>query len=150
MTQATTTTTTPTTEAPAVPPVEREVVADMARRGLPLCGLLIVAGAVGWGAAGAVSAAAAVALVLVNFVAAAALLGWAAGVSSQALMGAALGGFVLRLGLLVVAITVLKGQSFVAWPPLAISLLVSHLGLLLWELRHVSATLAYPGVRPRP
>ncbi|MGH9157802.1 MAG: ATP synthase subunit I [Acidimicrobiales bacterium] len=142
MTQATVTT-------PAVPQVEREVVADMARRGLPLCGLLIAGGAVGWGVAGAVSAGAAVVLVLANFAAAAALLGWAATVSPQALMGAALGGFLVRLGLLAVAVTALKGQSWVSWPPLAISLLVSHVGLLVWELRHVSATLAYPGVRPR-
>lgn len=139
----------PSAVAPAVTAVEREVVADMARRGLPLCALLIVVGAVGWGGSGAVSAGAAVLLVLANFAAAAALLGWAAKVSPQALMAAALGGFLLRLGVLAVAVTVLKGQTWVSWPPLAISLLASHLGLLVWELRHVSATLAYPGVRPR-
>ena len=134
----------------AVPAVERQVVADMVRRGLPLCGLLVVVGAVGWGVSGAVSAGTAVVLVLANFAAAAALLGWAATISPQALMGAALGGFLLRLGVIAVAVNVLRDLSWVSWPALATALLASHLGLLLWELRHVSATLAYPGVRPRP
>lgn len=133
----------------AVPEVERQVVTDMVRRGLPLCGLLVAAGAIGWGISGAVSATVAVALVVANFAAAAALLGWAARISPQALMAAALGGFLLRLGVIALALAVLRDQSWVAWPALAIALLASHLGLLLWEFRHVSATLAYPGVRPR-
>jgi hypothetical protein len=137
------------TAVPAAAPVERQVVADMVRRGLPLCALLVAGCAAGWGVAGAVSSAAAVALVLANFAAAAALLSWAAGVSPQALMGAALGGFLLRLGVVALAVTVLKGQSWTEWPPLAGTLLATHLGLLLWEMRHISATLAYPGVRPR-
>lgn len=137
------------TAAPAAAPVERQVVADMARRGLPLCALLVVAGAVGWGASGAVSAGAAVVLVLANFAVAAALLGWAASISPNALMAAALGGFLLRMGALAGAVVVLKAQSWITWPALAMALLLSHLGLLVWELRHISATLAYPGVRPR-
>ncbi|MGH9165502.1 MAG: ATP synthase subunit I [Acidimicrobiales bacterium] len=132
-----------------VPAVEQQVVADMVRRGLPLCALLVVASTVVWGASGAASAACAVALVIANFAASAALLGWSAKVSPQALMGAALGGFLLRLGVIAVVLSLLRHQSWVAWPPLAATLLASHLGLLIWELRHVSATLAYPGVRPR-
>ena len=27
---------------------------------------------------------------------------------------------------------------------------VTHLGLLFWETRYVSVTLAYPGLKPRP
>jgi len=33
--------------------------------------------------------------------------------------------------------------------PLAVAILVTHLGLLFWETRYVSATLAYPGLKPR-
>jgi hypothetical protein len=33
--------------------------------------------------------------------------------------------------------------------PLALTILVTHLGLLAWETRYVSATLAYPGLKPR-
>ena len=31
---------------------------------------------------------------------------------------------------------------------LAILMLVTHLGLLFWELRYVSASLAFPGLKP--
>ena len=31
---------------------------------------------------------------------------------------------------------------------LAILILVTHLGLLFWELRYVSASLAFPGLKP--
>ena len=31
---------------------------------------------------------------------------------------------------------------------LAVAILVTHLGLLFWELRFVSASLAYPGLAP--
>jgi len=31
---------------------------------------------------------------------------------------------------------------------LAVTILATHLGLLFWELRYVSASLAYPGLKP--
>ena len=37
------------------------------------------------------------------------------------------------------------GSSLV---PLGLTLIVTHLGLLFWELRYVSASLAYPGLKP--
>jgi len=138
-----------TVALPAPPAVERQVVADMARRGLPLCAIAVAACAAVWGVAGGVSAGVAVALVLANFAAAAALLSWAATVSPQALMAAALGGFLVRLGVLAVAVAVLRGQSWVSWPALATALLATHLGLLAWEARHLPLTLAHPGARPR-
>jgi len=33
--------------------------------------------------------------------------------------------------------------------PLALTIGVTHLGLLIWETRYVSASLAYPGLKPR-
>ena len=30
------------------------------------------------------------------------------------------------------------------------TLIVAHLALLLWETRYVSASLAFPGLKPRP
>jgi len=32
--------------------------------------------------------------------------------------------------------------------PFAITLITTHLGLLFWETKYVSATLAYPGLKP--
>ena len=41
-----------------------------------------------------------------------------------------------------------KDLPWVEMVPLAITLLVTHLGLLLWETRYVSLSLAYPGLKP--
>lgn len=130
------------------PEVEREVVADMIKRGLPLAvPVVVVAGLVG-GPIMAVSTGLAVALVMINYVLAAAMLSWGARTSPAALMGAALGGFLLRMVLLVGALALLRNRSWVAITPLALTVLVSHVALLVWELRRVSASLAFPGLKP--
>ena len=41
------------------------------------------------------------------------------------------------------------GETWVSLKLLAITILVTHLGLLFWETRYVSATLAYPALKPR-
>ena len=40
-------------------------------------------------------------------------------------------------------------QSWVAIVPLGLTLLITHLGLLLWETKHVSVSLAFPGLKPQ-
>ena len=130
------------------PAVEREVVVDMLRRGLPVLPVVILIAGLIWGVDGALSAAFAVGLVLVNFVVAASLLAWSARVALAMVMVAALGGFVLRLGLITVAVLAVKDQPWVDLVPLGLTLVVTHLGLLIWETRHVSMSLAYPGVKP--
>jgi hypothetical protein len=32
--------------------------------------------------------------------------------------------------------------------PLGLTIILAHLGLLFWELRYVSLSLAYPGLKP--
>ncbi|HUQ63695.1 MAG TPA: ATP synthase subunit I [Acidimicrobiales bacterium] len=130
-------------------PVEREVVFDMIRRSLVGLPVPIVAAALVWGWKGALSAAFALGLVLLNFLLSAAMLGWAARVSLPVLMATALFGFFVRLGLVAVLILAVQHQSWVEMVPLCITVLVAHLGLLIWETRHVSASLAFPGVAPR-
>lgn len=130
-------------------PVEREVVSDMIRRslvGLPVP--VVVAGLV-WGWKGALSAAFAVGLVILNFFLSAAMLARAARISLPALMATALFGFFVRLGLVTALIFAVRNQSWVEMVPLCITVLVAHLGLLIWETRHVSASLAFPGVAPK-
>jgi hypothetical protein len=39
-------------------------------------------------------------------------------------------------------------QSWVNLFALCLTLIVAHLGLLVWELRYVSASLAFPGLAP--
>jgi len=134
--------------ADAGPAVEAQVAADMARRMLPVLPVLVLAGGLIWGADGATSAAFAVVLVLANLALSAALLGWAARISLSLLMVAALGGFALRLFLLTAVVWVVKDQAWVDITALGLTLIVTHIGLLVWETRHVSASLAYPALKP--
>jgi hypothetical protein len=53
-------------------------------------------------------------------------------------------------GPLTVAVLAITGQSWFSPIPLCATLVLTHLGLLIWETRYVSATLAYPGLKPRP
>jgi hypothetical protein len=131
------------------PAVERQVAADIVRRALLVAPVLLVGAAIGWGLDGALSAGYAMVLVLLNFTASAALLAWAARTSFGLLMGVALFGYVLRLAVITVAVLAITGQSWFSPIPLCITLVVTHLGLLIWETRYVSATLAYPALKPR-
>ena len=136
--------------APAqeAPPVERELVFDIAKRGLLVAPAIIAIAAVARGGAGAASAGIAVAIVLLNLAMSGAMLSWAARTSLNLLMVAALGGFLLRMGLVVVVVAAIRHEAFVDLPVLAVTLLVTQLGLLFWETKYVSATLAYPGLKP--
>jgi hypothetical protein len=132
----------------ATPPVESQIARDMARRAVPVAALLILLGATFWGVGGALAAAYGVVLIVGNFLLAAALLNRAAQHSANALAAAALGGFILRLALLGVAVFAVHPFWHFPVVPLCITLLVTHLGLLLWEMRYVSASLAHPGLKP--
>jgi hypothetical protein len=137
-----------TAAAPATPAVEREVAFDMIRRGLPVLPLLVLAAGIGWGVHGALSGAYGVGVVLLNFALAAVLLSWAARISVTFLMATAVGGFVLRMALVLVALVVARHQGWVEMVPLGLTLVITHVGLLAWETRHVSASRAFPGLRP--
>jgi hypothetical protein len=104
--------------------------------------------AIGWGTAGAVSSAFAGTLVVANFLASAWLLTTAARISYALLMGAALGGYALRMGIIAGAVLAVRNAAWVELMPLGLTLVVAHLGLLVWELRFVSASLAFPGLKP--
>ena len=134
------------TEAP--PQVEWKLGTDMVRRGLPVAPLVIALAAAGWGVDGALSAAYAVVLVLVNLLVSAAVTARAARHSLTMLAAAAAGGFAVRLALVTLAVWAGKDQSWVELVPLGITILITQLGLLWWETRHVSLTLAYPGLKP--
>jgi len=131
------------------PPVERQLAGDIARHGLIVAPVLIGIAAAIWGLDGALSCAYAIGLVLANFALSAVLLSWAARVSLATLGAAAMFGWLIRLALVTVAVVVVWHQSWVSMVPLALTLGFLHLGLLFWETRYVSATLAYPGLKPR-
>ena len=127
---------------------EREVAFDMVRRSVFFAVPLLAAGAVGWQWSGVWSVGLALGLVLVNFVLGAAMIGWGARLGPSGLMAAALGGYVVRLGIVAAAVLPVLRFDWFELLPFAVSLLVTHLGLLIVETRHVSVSLAYPGLKP--
>ena len=130
------------------PPVERQVAADMIRRSLPVAPVLVAVAALIWGLDGGFSAAYGLAIVLANFALAAALLSWAGRRSVALLMGVALFGYIFRLGLVTAAVLVVKDLAWIELVPLGLTIVVTHLGLLFWETNRVSASLAFPGLKP--
>jgi hypothetical protein len=133
---------------PDAPPVERELAFDMGRRGIWAAPVIVLVALVIWGGDGAWSALVAVAIVLVNLVLAAVSLSWAARRSLTLVMAVALGGFAVRMGLVTVVMLLVKDEPWIDLVALGVTVLVTHLGLLFWELRYVSASLAFPALKP--
>ena len=134
--------------APDAPAVERELAFDMLRRGIWFAPAIVLAAAAVWGSDGASSAGVAIAIVFVNLLLAAVSLSWAASRSLTLLMAVAFGGFVVRMGLVTVVMLLVKDEPWVDLVALGVTVLVTHLGLLFWELRYVSASLAFPALKP--
>lgn len=125
-----------------------EVAKDLVRRLALTAPIFIAVGAVFWQTQGAASVAYALAIVTVNFILAASLLAWAGRISFAAMGGAAMFGFLIRLGLIFVAVLIVKDASWIDMMPLGLTLIVAHLGILFWEMRYISGTLAHPGLKP--
>lgn len=128
---------------------ERAVAMDIIKRGLPVAPVLIGTCAAIWGLKGAYSSGYAVTIVLLNFFVAAWMVGVAAKISLGFLMATTLVGYVFRLGLITVAILAVEHRSWINLLPLGLTLVVTHLGLLAWETKYISATLAFPGLKPK-
>ena len=137
------------TAAISGPAPEAVLAKDLSRRALLVAPVLLLVGLLGWGVDGALSAGYGLVLVVANFAIAAGLLAWAAPISLGAFMGAALFGYLLRLGLLFGAVVLVRDAGWVELWPLGLTIVVTHLGLLAWEARSVSASLAYPALKPR-
>ena len=130
------------------PATETAIARDLTRRAIWVAPAFLLVGLLGWGLDGLLSSALALVLVAVNFRLGAAIITRAAQISINALYGAVLGGYVARLALMTAVVLVVKAVGLLATVPFAITLLVTHLGLLAWESRHVAMTLAAPGLKP--
>ena len=130
------------------PAPERAVARDIVKHGAYALPVALLIAFVGWDTAGLASVGFAAGLVLLNFWLAAVLMGWAARISLGLLMAVSLFGFLVRIGLISVAVLAVRGQAWVEPAPLGVTLVVAHLGLLFWETRFVSASLAFPGLEP--
>ena len=64
------------------------------------------------------------------------------------MMGATLFGYLIRLGLIAVAVLLVKDAAWISLPALGATIIVTHLVLLIWELKYVAISLAYPGLKP--
>jgi ATP synthase I subunit len=121
---------------------------DLVKRGLIVAPVLIAVCGVIWGADGALSALFAIALVLVNFALSAGIVASTAKISLGLMMGAVLFGYLIRLGLILLAVVLVKDASWISRPALGAAIIVTHLGLLAWELKYLAISLAHPGLKP--
>lgn len=127
---------------------EVSVSKDLVRRGLIAAPVLIAVCGVVWGLAGAFGAIVGIGLVLCNFALAAALISVTARISIGLMMGTVLFGYLIRLGLIFLVLYLLRDAEWISLIALGLTIIVTHLGLLLWEMRYVAASLAYPGLKP--
>ena len=130
------------------PAPEVSVSRDMIKRGLIIAPVLIAICGVIWGADGAWSSAYAVGLVLANFALAALFIAIGARISLHVMMAAILFGYLVRLGLIFLAVYLVRDAEWISLPALGTAIIVTHLGLLIWELKYVAMSLAYPGLKP--
>jgi len=132
------------------PAPEMAVSRDIIKRGVIVAPVLIALCGVIWGGDGAWSSAYAIAIVLANFALAAALVTFTAKISIGVMMGAVLFGYLIRLGLIFLAVWIVQDAAWISFPALGATIIVTHLGLLVWEMKHVSLSLAHPGLKPDP
>jgi len=130
------------------PAPEVAVSTDMIKRGVVAAPVLIAICGVIWGINGAWSGAYGIAIVLVNFALAAAFIATAARISLGLMMGVTLFGYLIRLALIFLAVWLVKDASWISLPALGSTIIVTHLGLLFWEMKYVALSLAYPGLKP--
>jgi hypothetical protein len=130
------------------PATEVQVSRDLIKRGVFIAPLLVaVCGAI-WGLKGASSAGYAIGLVLLNFGLAAGAIAVSARISLVVMMGTILFGYIVRLGIVFLAFYLVKDAGWISRPAFGATIIVTHLGLLVWELKYVAASLAYPGLKP--
>ncbi len=129
------------------PSPEVAVSNDIIKRGLIVAPVLIAMCGVIWGGDGAWSSAYAIAIVLLNFALAAGLIAGAARISLGLMMAATLFGYLIRLGLIFLAVWLVKDAGWISLPALGSTIIVTHLGLLFWEMKYVALSLSQPGLK---
>ena len=87
-------------------------------------------------------------VVLANFALSAGMIALAARVSVGLMMGATLFGYLIRLGLIFLAVWLVKDAAWISFPALGSTIIITHLGLLFWEMKYVALSLAHPGLKP--
>jgi len=135
---------------PSTDRIESSIAVDLAKKGAIVAPLVILGLGLWRGPDAALGAALALAIVVVNFLASAAILGWTAQHSPHALGGVAMLSFLGRLVIITILGAGIKQLDIVDFQVFCFTLIVSYLALLFWEMRSISLTLAYPGLKPKP
>ena len=130
------------------PAPEVDISVDIVKRGLVVGPVIVAVCGVIWSADGALSSAYGIAIVLANFLLAAAIIATTARISLTMVLGGVLFGYLIRLGLIFLAVYLVKDAGWISLPALGATIIVTHLGLLVWELKYVALSLAYPGLKP--
>ena len=126
-----------------------QVVRDIVRRGLIVGPVILIIGGAIWGLEGVASVGYALVLVLLNFWLSSALISYSAKISLGLLMVSVMFGFLLRLGMIFIAFWLTKDLAWMSVVAFGITIVIMHLGLLIWELKYISASMAYPGLKPK-
>jgi hypothetical protein len=135
---------------PSIDQIESRIAHDIARHALIVAPIAIIGVGIWRGIPAGAAVALALALVVGNFIAAAWVLGWVARTSPDLLMGAAMMSFLVRLVLITAIGVGIKELDVVDFQVFCITLIASYLGLLFWEMRSISVSLASPGLKPKP
>ena len=122
---------------------------DIIKRGAYVAPIIVAVCAVFAGLDGVFSSLYGIGLVLVNFFLAAGLVAVTARISLGLMMGAVLFGYLARLGLIFLAVILVRDASWISLTALGLTIIVTHLGLLVWEMRYVAASLAFPALKPK-
>ena len=77
------------------------------------------------------------------------MLTWAARISANMLMAVALGGFLLRMLVITGVVWAVQDEPWIDLKTLAVTILVTQLGLLAWECRYVANSLTLPTLQPK-
>ena len=128
--------------------IEVKISLDLVKRAAYVTPVAVVVAAMIWDGPGAASALFAIGLVIVNFLLSAVLVSGAARISVGLVMAATLFGYLIRLGLILVAFLLVRDLGWISRPALGSTIIVSHLGLLVWELKYVAISLAHAGIKP--
>ena len=138
----------PVTDGRRARAYEREIADDLARKAFLVAPAVVLALGLARGADAAAAAAIGIGLVVLNLAASARLITWAAERSPNAVLGAVLFGYLVRIGVIFGVLVAFDQVSWIDMPVLVLTVVVTHLGLLVWELPRVSLSLGNPGLRP--
>ncbi|MEY4165030.1 MAG: hypothetical protein RLZ84_1537 [Actinomycetota bacterium] len=121
---------------------------DLVRRGFIVAPVLVLVSVALWGWKGAPGSLIGLVLVLVNFALSAGIISTTARISLSLMMGAVLGGYLLRLGIIFLAVFSVRNMEWLSLEALGATVIITHLGLLFWEMKFVAMSLAFPGLKP--